>query len=244
MPETTQAKLKAAGRLLAKNVPWGEGRLRFSMAQALIALVLMFVTSPFVEQMKDGRLIEAALMTLVLVSAVLGVVGRRKMLIWAIILVIPTLAARWLNHLYPEKVPPEIYLGGGLLFLVFVLNHYFRFILRAPKVTAEVLCAAVATYLLLALFWALAYTLAAQVVPNSFTFTAGPAAARGMEGFNCLYFSLGTLATLAYGDIIPVSGVARMLAVMEVAAGVFFVALLIARLVSLYSVANADEGQS
>jgi hypothetical protein len=56
-----------------------------------------------------------------------------------------------------------------------------------------------------------------------------------MEGFEALYFSFVTLTTVGYGDIIPVSNAARMLAVTEAATGLFFVAVLIARLVSHYS---------
>lgn len=245
MPEKVEARLKTAGRLLAvKKVPWGEGRLRFSTAQILIALVLMFVTAPFVERMRDGRLIEVALMTVVLGSAVLGLAGRRRTLIWAIILVVPTLAARWLNHLRPDVVPPELFQIGGLLFLLYVVEHYLLFILHAPKVTSEVLCAAVATYLMLALLWAIAYALTNQAIPGSFSFSSGSMDTREMKGFNSMYFSLGTLTTLSYGDILPVSGVARMLSVMESTVGVFFVAMLISRLVSLYSTARADEVQS
>ena len=56
-----------------------------------------------------------------------------------------------------------------------------------------------------------------------------------MNDFNALYFSFTTLSTIGYGDIIPVSGVARMLAMVEAVFGMFYVTLLIARLVSLYS---------
>ena len=68
-----------------------------------------------------------------------------------------------------------------------------------------------------------------------------------MNGFTGLYFSFITLSTVGYGDIIPVSQVARMLAMVEAIFGMFYVSLLIARLVSLYSfrrpleVANREQ---
>ena len=96
------------------------------------------------------------------------------------------------------------------------------------------LCAAVATYLLLGLLWSLLYGLAGRLIPDAFVFSAGPPASRSMQGFTALYFSLITLATVGYGDIVPVAGVVRMLAAMEAIIGMFYVALLIARLVSLY----------
>jgi hypothetical protein len=56
-----------------------------------------------------------------------------------------------------------------------------------------------------------------------------------MAGFETLYFSFSTLTTVGYGDIIPVSNPARMLAMMEATTGVFYLAVLIARLVGHYS---------
>ena len=60
-------------------------------------------------------------------------------------------------------------------------------------------------------------------------------AANAMKGFTALYFSFATLCTVGYGDILPVSGVARMLAILEAGVGVFYVAILISRLVALHS---------
>ena len=71
-----------------------------------------------------------------------------------------------------------------------------------------------------------------------------------MSGFTAIYFSFITLATLGYGDITPVADVARMLAMLEAMTGTLFVGVMIARLVSLYSVPGQkqtpahDEGRS
>jgi voltage-gated potassium channel Kch len=50
-----------------------------------------------------------------------------------------------------------------------------------------------------------------------------------------MYFSFVTLATLGYGDIVPRSDIARGLAIVEGVGGQLFLAVLIARLVSLYA---------
>jgi uncharacterized membrane protein len=49
-----------------------------------------------------------------------------------------------------------------------------------------------------------------------------------------LYFSLATLTTLGYGDITPVTTLARTSATLEAVTGVFYSAVLVARLVSMY----------
>ena len=58
----------------------------------------------------------------------------------------------------------------------------------------------------------------------------------GSTWLGAIYYSFVTLATLGYGDIVPRSEVARGLAIMEAVAGQFYLAVLIARLVSLYVV--------
>jgi len=62
-----------------------------------------------------------------------------------------------------------------------------------------------------------------------------------MNGFTGFYFSFITLSTVGYGDITPVSRIARWLAAMEAMTGLLYVAVLIARLVSLYSAPGSAE---
>jgi len=66
----------------------------------------------------------------------------------------------------------------------------------------------------------------------SFNTKAGP---RSIEGFTGFYFSFITLSTVGYGDVTPVCRLARWLAAMEAMTGLLYVAVLIARLVSVYS---------
>jgi len=229
-----QAKPEETAPKLDGNVRRSSGISRHSAAYFLAALLLIFVTAPFIEHLRGGELIEAVLMTVVLISAVLAIGGRRRTLAWAMVLVMPAVVGKWLNHLRPDLMPPEVFLGAGLLFVLFVVLHLLRFIQRAPRVDSEILCVGIANYLMLGWLWAFAYMLVARWVPDSFAFTVAPASTRSLEGFNGLYFSYSTITSVSYGDIIPVWGGARMLAMAEAMAGMFYGALLIARLVTLY----------
>jgi hypothetical protein len=139
-----------------------------------------------------------------------------------------------MHHFRPDAMLREFALVTAIVFAGFVVGHLLVFILRAPWVNAEVLCAAVAAFLMMGLLWAFAHDLAARLVPHSFIFTVGAEADRPMSGYEALYFSFSTL-TNCYGDIIPVSRAARTLALVEPTVGLFYVAVLISRLVSLYS---------
>jgi len=185
--------------------------------------------------MPYGILILSVLLTLVLLSALLAVSSRRGTLIWGIILATPALAGKWVNYVRPDLMPPEFFLVFAALFCGFVVVHLLSFILRASRVSLDILCAAIANYLMLGLLWSFAYQLVAQTFPNSFVFNFDSDPRHVLMGFEAFYFSFATLITVGYGDIIPAANVSRMLAVTESIAGVFYVTILVARLVAIYS---------
>ena len=211
------------------------GLRRFSTVELLIALALLLFLAPFVEEIKGGELIVSALFSLVLISAVLAVANHQRTLIIALLLAIPAVAGRWFNHLHPHLIPPEIFLVTGIGLIAFVVANLLRFVLRAASVDTEVLCASISAYLMLGLIWTMAYWLVEQLTPGAFAFNTTTGTKESMEGFNAFYFSFITLSTVGYGDITPISKVARMLAAMEAMTGLLYVAVLIARLVGLYS---------
>jgi hypothetical protein len=107
-----------------------------------------------------------------------------------------------------------------------------RYALRSGQVDAEHIYAALGAYLLGGVFFGALYHAVEQVWPGSFAASGG---ARGMPMADSIYLSFVTLATLGYGDLVPVSGVARGLAVIEAIMGQLFLAVMIARLVGSYA---------
>ena len=214
---------------------------RFSTVQLLVALVVLFISAPFVEELKGGGLILSVLFSLVLLAAVFAVADRKRTLAIALGLALPAITARWINFFRPRVVHPTVFLVCALLLLAFVIGHLLHFILHARVVTIEVLCASIAAYLMLGLMWTVAYWFVDQVTPGgAFSFNT-ERGRHSMNGFTGFYFSFITLSTVGYGDITPVSQAARWLAAMEAMTGSLYIAVLIARLVSLYSSGKSDH---
>lgn len=203
---------------------------RVSAIHFLAAVVLFLVATPFLESLESHRVIDALLITVVMLAGVLAVGGRARTLAWAALLVAPALAARWLSLAAPGLVHPAIAFVLALVFLGFVIWRLLVFVLSAPRVNVNVLCAGLAGYLTLALVWAAAYNVVSHLNPGAFSGPRVP-----LEGFNALYFSVVTITTMGYGDIVPVSNAARMLAMMEAMVGTLYIAVLISRLVAVYS---------
>ena len=156
-------------------------RPRVSAVGFLAALVLMLVATPFVQGLKRGQLYEAVLFTVVMCTGLIASGSRRRL---TFALVSFALAAIWLNQLWPRACPGLTFILPGMAFLVVVTVSLLRFILRAKRVGAEVLCAGISVYLILGLLWGLAYTLVAQVNPNAFSFNTHSGAAARHERFH------------------------------------------------------------
>ena len=214
---------------------------RFSTVQLLIVLALLFLSFPFVEEVKGGDVIVSVLLSLVLISAVIAVANRGLTLVVAVLLMIPAIAGRWINHFRPDLVPPPVFLVSGLVLVAFVVVNLLRFVLLAPSVNTEVLCASISAYLMLGLIFTMAYWLVDQLTPGgAFSFNTN-AGKQSMNGFNAFYFSFITLSTVGYGDITPLSRIARWLAALEAMTGLLYMTVLIARLVSLYSSPKSND---
>ena len=116
----------------------------------------------------------------------------------------------------------------SLLLIGVVLFQVFR----VGQITLYRVEGAVTAYLLAAYAWALAYQLVALFDPTAFSFPAAPLHPQNLRS-RLLYFSTVTLTTVSYGDITPLSAVARSLAALEGMIGQLFPVLLLARLVSM-----------
>jgi hypothetical protein len=127
------------------------------------------------------------------------------------------------------------FLGIGAV----ITNLVANFALKAKRVDAEHLYAALSVYLLLGLMFSAVYLTLELLAPGALSRAATP-----LSTEDAVYFSFVTLATLGYGDIVPVTAVARGIAIIEAIVGQFYIAVMVARMVTLYSVGAADRDQN
>ena len=122
--------------------------------------------------------------------------------------------------------------GGGILAfsaLTWVVAHA----VYAPgRITFHRLQGAVVLYLSVATIFASAFGLIWELSPGAFVNVVAPVGGAEEVG-TMLYFSLTSLTTTGYGDILPVDPFARSLANLESVLGQFFLAITVARLVTL-----------
>lgn len=105
-----------------------------------------------------------------------------------------------------------------------------RQILFTGQIDTNKLIGSLALFLLLGLMWAVAYLFLLELDPQAFN---GLQAIKWEDNFsNSAYFSFVTLTTLGYGDISPVTPIAKTLVYLESIVGVFYMAVVVSSLVS------------
>lgn len=120
--------------------------------------------------------------------------------------------------------------------LAFIIQTFFRFIFLAKMVTRDVLFGGISLYLLIGNIFTPTYLLL-NVLVKEFTgeFAFGVHTYDVAITWQRMYYlSFTVLTTLGFGDITPVSAFAEPFVLAEAGIGVLYVAILMARLVSLY----------
>ena len=201
-----------------------------------LSLLLAIFLTPVLDHGHWRRLVLAGVMYVPVVVSVLRL-AQIKVWLWPSVLLMlgnvifaaagSTFDNRFITGMRWAFLAAFFALAGAGLFL------YLR---NSRTVGRAQLYIAVNVYLLIGLVWASLYLALNALYPGSLQL-GSHAADRETE---LLYFSLITLSTVGYGDVVPVSGEARILAAMEGVTGVLYIAITVALLVSRFRNDPAD----
>ena len=204
----------------------------------LICLVLVMILQPTIDT-QIGKLILEVFFIAVLLAGLRAIQVDKGLLRFEVALLVVSLACGAAGSLMDHELLFLLGLAGRLLFLVLVALHILLDLFRGSEVTGDKLAGAVCVYLLIALICGYAFLITEFVTPESFSFTQGHERMKlwvSKEFFPFFYFSLVTMTTVGYGDMAPVTPVARTLATMEALVGQVYLTILVARLVGMFLV--------
>ena len=204
----------------------------------LLSLLVVIVMYPVLDHGDVRRAILGALMFVPLLLSTVRL-SERKGWVWpTALLMTATFLTAVANTFFPH--PTLEGLKWALLVVFFGLTVYglFPYLKNARSVTDAHLYTAVSIYLLLGMQWFALYSTIDVFFPGAILQNNAAMADRHSE---LLYFSLVTLSTIGYGDIVPVNGEVRMLAALEGVAGVLYIAITVALLVSSYKHQGAPD---
>lgn len=198
-----------------------------------LALLALLISLPFLAETAHGRLILTLVNVAVLLTAVAAVGRSRFSFVIALFLVLPALAFRFLA--LDMNLPGYLALSWGFnaAFYAFTLGDLLHYVLRRDLMTADKLYGAVAAYILVAILWANLHGVLQYFYPGAYSLGGTP---KTLDMAELIYFSFTALTTAGFGDITPVLIQSRFLTIIEMVAGVMYVAILIARLTGVYPV--------
>jgi hypothetical protein len=186
---------------------------------------------PFFDSTAWGRAV-VGVVQLGIVLAALAAVRPTPALTWvAVLLGGPAMLLTVVEAIEPDNT------AAVLLSACFHTPFYFyvsyamiRYLFHDDRVTRDELFATGAAFTVVA--WGFAYAFAAcqALWPGSFV---GADGLGDRSWFELLFLSFTTLTSVGLSDVIPVHAHARSFVMIEQVAGVFYVALVVARLVSL-----------
>lgn len=196
-------------------------RRRFTLL--LGGLCVLLLVAPFFDGTRQGEGELGLLFSGIVAGFVLAAERRRQA---AAVIAGVWLVLTW-SGIGAEAIADLLLLALCLVTIESVLAH----VLSARRIDTEVISASIGAYVLMGIAWAVVYTLLEAQTPGAFSLAPEETAAPWSP---LLYFSFATQTTLGYGDVAPVSATARAWATVQAMGGTLYLAILIARLVSLY----------
>lgn len=119
------------------------------------------------------------------------------------------------------------------LLIVICVVMILRYVLTSREITVDTIFGAFVAYFLIAYTFASVYQALAVIEPASFSMSSRTDIGAGIsQDMQLNYFSFETIATLGYGDIVPRLPAARMFSVLEAVIGQFYMAVVVAWLVT------------
>ena len=202
----------------------------------LISLLLSLLVLPLLERWYAGRALWLLGLTFTFVMGALAARSRLRLI--CLVLLILALPIAWATLFISWKplFVAHCLLGSAFFWLVGGVVVFM--VINARTVTFDSVFGAIGAYLLFGLAWALTYLAIHTVTPDALSFPgerapSGSADVVQVTNFSqYIYYSFVTMTTLGYGDVTPVGSISRALTWIQAVTGQFYVAVIIAWLIS------------
>ena len=205
----------------------------------LLAICVLIFLMPLAAAQHPQAEILRALITLVLLSGVFVSTRKAWVLTISVVLAVAASGMGWAADILNNQTVSVASYALALVNIIFVMVVVSRVVLRRERITTDAVFGGLSAYLLMGLAFMILYGLVEYSTPGSFLIrgdriSGGASLTRNPESFvHFLYFSLITLSTVGYGDILAVRPLSQMLAATEGILGQLFIAVVVARLVGM-----------
>ncbi|HIQ21615.1 MAG TPA: hypothetical protein EYH34_10335 [Planctomycetes bacterium] len=212
-----------------------------NLALLLISLLFALLVAPALEPRFGGRVLIHAGTTAVLVFGVFASRTCPRVFFPSLALALLAVPATWATLVVSF---PMLFVAScvvGAVFYTIIAVNLIATIFRKYMATVHSVFGSVCAYLLLGMAFAEMYWATERIDRESLSFPGREAVEEQPQGepgkpiapfSEAVYFSFVTMSTLGYGDVVPQSPLARTIAWMQSVLGQFYLAVLVAWLVS------------
>ena len=213
---------------------WLQKLIPSQYSQLLAVIILLLLIAPIVEG-KSGQILLAVVFLGTIISIIRTFNLKKRFFLPLLILAGTSFSLELYTKLQGDftrkKFLVLMIMVVYSLFLLAAVVTINRTIFSVKKVDGDTIKGGISVFFLIGIAWSLFYSIVYILDANAFS--------KSIEAIDLresmLYFSFTTLTTLGYGDITPVSDIARNLANLEAITGMLYPSIFIARLVGLYT---------
>jgi len=198
----------------------------------LVSLLLLSVLSHAASDSFIAKVLHVALLQVALLTCIVAV-RKYQRLFWIAVglgvLAFGDSSREYLNE--DRHIHLSALLISSLFFVILAITFLYD-VLKSTSIGPDDICGALCVYVMIGVIWSYFYAVTLIFNPQALALPEIQPVEAHLSG-TLTYFSFVTLTTLGYGDIQPVTPLARTLCWLEAMIGQIFMTVLIARLVGL-----------
>ncbi len=200
----------------------------------ILAIMLVMLINPFIRHIgKSGYFFATMLIAMIPLASYYALTEDRNRAIIILLIAAPFVILDGINMFFTNRYLMVVAYSFGTILYFYIVVLLVRNLLSQRVITANLIYCAISIYLLIGIMWAGIYTVLEGISPGSFSGTS--------ETTDLLYFSFVTLTTVGFGDIAPLSILAKRLAIFEAAMGGIYMAIIIAMIVGRYMSMQVEQ---
>jgi len=191
----------------------------------------MLIIVPLADEFVRLRMLMDIFWSAIFIAVIYAVSQKKHHILVGVLLALPMLGSIWSRYFVQYSALEVV--GGlcGAAFFIFAIIQILIFVYTQKEVTRDLIAGAAIVYLLMALAWSFLFGVVESLNPGSFSIP-------DIEGISTsrsfLYYSFVTITTLGYGDITPVTSLARSLCILEAVIGQLYLVVQVAWLVGVH----------
>jgi voltage-gated potassium channel len=215
----------------------------------LVILLVLLAGPPIFIGMGLSAVWFDGLLSVLMVAAIVSLCFEPQQRLFALLLGIPSVVLSLVSHVTTGAISQSTLLMGHLCEVLFLFGSAVLIVksLFGPAgLSSDSILGAICGYLFLGVGWAVIYSMIEHVQPGSFSISQSlaPVQRIGRPPSDVLtYYSVVTLTTVGYGDVVPATPATRTCAWIEAISGQFYLAVIVAGLVSMLATRSSIKAR-